>query len=254
MSVKGIIFDFGFTLYYFEDVSVEKYFECFKRGLLKSVNLLKESNVLKDDSILIEKFLKLFRKKKAHFFRKSMKTKEEYPTSYIFRSVLEQTIDNEFVNQLTKEFCTELATIYHSFEEGQWMPFKETKKTLEKLNELDIKLAVLSNHPHHETIKNLLKKYDLLKYFDIITTSAKFGKRKPSSEIFYHTLEKIGLKSEGLSCIMVGDEYADIIGGQRAGLQTILFEREYKFPFEKEIPNSDFHKIKNISEVIDFIK
>ena len=37
MTVKGIIFDFGFTLFYFDNPSVERYTECFKKGLLKSV-------------------------------------------------------------------------------------------------------------------------------------------------------------------------------------------------------------------------
>jgi len=42
MSIKGIIFDFGFTLFYFDNPSVERYVECFKKGLLKSIDLLKE--------------------------------------------------------------------------------------------------------------------------------------------------------------------------------------------------------------------
>lgn len=104
-------------------------------------------------------------------------------------------------------------------------------------------------------VKNLLKKHDLLKYFDAVVTSAKFGNRKPNPEIFHHTLKKMGLKKESSpSVLMVGDEYADIIGGQRAGLQTILFERQYKFPFEKEIDVPNLRKISNISEILDFIQ
>ena len=40
--VKGIIFDFGFTLFYFDNPSVERYYECFKKGLVKSIETLKE--------------------------------------------------------------------------------------------------------------------------------------------------------------------------------------------------------------------
>ena len=48
MKVKGVIFDFGFTLFYFDEPSIEKYFECFKTGLVDSIDLLKKHNILKE--------------------------------------------------------------------------------------------------------------------------------------------------------------------------------------------------------------
>ncbi len=254
MKVKGIIFDFGFTLFYFEDVSLEKYFDCYKRGLEKSVNLLKESSILKEDSLLIKKFVKTFQKKRFDFFRKSAKTKNEFPTTYVFQNVLGMIVGEETISKLTPDFYLELADLYHSCEEEEWIPFKQTKATLNKiLDKKNVKMGVLSNHPHHSTIKNLLKKHDLLKYFDTVVTSAKFGKRKPNPEIFHHTLKKMGLENEASSCIMCGDEHADIVGGYRAGLKTILCEREFEFPFEKEIDIPNVIKVGNISEILDYI-
>ncbi len=256
MNIKGIIFDFGFTLAYFKDVSLEKYFDCFKRGLQKSIDLLKKSNILEDDSSLIEMFFNVFKKKRMSFFRKSVKTKTEFPTTYVFQKVLEQTVNKELIDNLTEDFYVELANLYHYFEENEWIPFKETRETLRSLSELnEFKIGLLSNHPHHLTIKNILKKHDLIQFFDAIVTSAKFGKRKPHPEIFHHTLKKMGLNNDDANyCLMCGDEYADIIGGRRAGLKTILFEREFVFPFEKEINISDTLRINNISEVLDYIK
>ncbi len=72
--------------------------------------------------------------------------------------------------------------------------------------------------------------------------------------IFYYTLEKMGLKNRGNSVTMCGDEYADIIGAQKANLQSILFERRYKFPFKREIDASNLRKIRNISEILNFIE
>jgi len=256
MNIKGIIFDFGFTLAYFKDVSLEKYFDCFKRGLQKSVDLLQKSNILEDDSSLIKEFFNTFKKKRMSFFRKSVKTKIEFPTTYVFQKVLEQTVNNELIANLTEEFYVELANLYHFYEENEWIPFKDTRETLKKLAELNkFKIGLLSNHPHHLTIKNILKKHDLIQFFDAVVTSAKYGKRKPHPEIFHHTLKKMGLNSDDANyCLMCGDEYADIIGGHRAGFKTILFEREFVFPFEKEINLSETLKINNISEVLDYIK
>ena len=253
--IKGVIFDFGFTLFYFDNPSVERYYECFKNGLLKSIDLLKERRVW-NENLRIETFLKRFKKKREHFFRKSIKTKLEFPTSLIFQNVLETLREEQIINNtddLTESAYIKLAEIYHSCEEDEWQPFENTKETLETLVSRSIKIALISNHPNHKTIKNVLDKYDLSKFFDVIITSAKFGKRKPDPNIFHYTLEKIGLKNENNYVIMCGDEYADIIGAQRANIQSILFERKYKFPFEKKINISDLRKISNISEILNSI-
>ncbi len=249
-KIRAVVFDFGFTLFYFKDVSMERYMDCYKRGLLKSVEFLKKKNILKDDAI-IEKFVRTFNKTRASNFKKMIKTRIEIPTFSVFRDVLKM-VD---VVDLDEDTCLELANLYHSIEEEEWIPFETTRETLKKLSQLEgFKLAVLSNHSHHDTIINLLKKHDLFDFFDIVVTSAKFGKRKPDPEIFYHVLEKMGLQDSPSSCIICGDEYADIYGGHRAGLQTVLCERTYKFPFEKEIPVKDYLKIKNISELLDQVK
>ena len=62
----------------------------------------------------------------------------------------------------------------------------------------------------------------------------------------------MGLKSPE-DCMICGDEYADISGGNRAGLKTILCHRAFKFPFEKELGDQEHIKINNISEIINLI-
>lgn len=248
MKVEGLIFDFGFTLFQFKDVSVEKYLDCYRKGLNKSITKLMEIKVLKHDSE-IKQFIKTFNEKRSSYFKQSIKTKNEYPTSLLFKEVFR--ILN--LNILSEKIYSELANIYHSCEEEEWIPFKQTKETLKRLSDLKkVKIAVLSNHPNHTTIHNLLIKHDLSKFFDAVVTSAEFGRRKPDPEIFYYTIKKMGLKKPE-SVVICGDEYADIVGGHRAGLQTILCKRSYKFPFEKEIDVSNYIKIDNISEIIKLI-
>ena len=256
MTIKGVIFDFGFTLFYFDNPSVERYYECFKKGLLKSIGILKEKNVW-NDNLTSEAFIEKFSKKRQYFFRKSIKTKLEYPTSLIFQNVLESLKKEEIINnldKLTESAYNELAELYHSCEEDEWEPFENTKETLEKISIKNLKIGLISNHPNHITIKKMLKKHDLFKFFNIVVTSAKYGKRKPDPNIFYYALKKMGLENQPNSVIMVGDEYADIIGAQRANLQSILLERKYKFPFETEINVSNLRKISNISEILDYIE
>ncbi|MFX0082054.1 MAG: HAD family hydrolase [Candidatus Hodarchaeota archaeon] len=255
MSIKGIIFDFGFTLFYFDNPSVERYIECFKNGLLKSIELLKEKQVW-NYKISDELFVKEFSKKREQYWRESRKTKKEFPTALIYKEVLESLQEENLVNKidhLHEDTYHTLAEIYHSFEQEEWKPFPNTRETLEILSKYeDIKLAVLSNHPSHTMVENSLKEYDLFTYFDAVVTSAEFGKRKPDPEIFFYTLEKMGLTVNN-ECLVCGDEYADVVGADRAGMQTILCERKYKFPFERELDIPELIRIGNISEILDYL-
>lgn len=249
MKIEGLIFDFGFTLFEFKDASVEKYFECYRKGLRKTIEKLKETKVLNNEEI-INHFSKLFNKKRALFFKTSIKTKKEYPTSYIFELVL----DLLNLEKMNKSFYLELADLYHSYEEKEWVPYVKTIDTLGELSNFEnLKLAVLSNHPHHKTIINLLKKYQLMKYFDAVVTSAEFGKRKPDPDIFLYTLKKMGLKTAE-ACMICGDEHADIVGGDRAGLKTILCKRTIKFPLEFKINIPNYIQIDDISGILKYIK
>jgi len=255
MSIKGIIFDYGFTLFHFDNPSVERYYECFKKGLLKSIEFLKEMKIW-NDKISDESFVKKFSKKREQYWREGRKTKKEFPTSKIYQHVLESLREEQFINSidhLDEKTYFKLADMYHSFEMEEWKPFPNTKETLEKLSKYEnLRLAVLSNHPSHTMVENSLKKFQLFKYFDAVVTSAEFGKRKPDPEIFFYTLRQMGL-TENSECLVCGDEYADVVGGDRAGMQTILCERKYKFPFERELDVPELIRIDNISEILEHL-
>lgn len=255
MSIKGIIFDYGFTLFHFDNPSVERYYECFKKGLLKSIEFLKEMKIW-NDKISDESFVKKFSKKREQYWREGRKTKKEFPTSKIYQHVLESLREEQFINsidRLDEKTYFKLADMYHSFEMEEWKPFPNTKETLEKLSKYEnLRLAVLSNHPSHTMVKNSLKKFQLFKYFDAVVTSAEFGKRKPDPEIFFYTLKQMGL-TENSECLVCGDEYADVVGGDRAGMQTILCERKYKFPFERDLDVPELIRIDNISEILEHL-
>ncbi len=258
MKIRGIIFDFGFTLFSFENPSIEKYLDCFRRGMSKSIKALKQEKIIEDNNQILEDFLTIFNKKRATYFKLAMKTKDEFPTTLLFKSALDLLKEKGYEIQeekIKEDFLETLAELYHSCEEEEWKPDDKTKFTLESLSKIStLKIGLISNHPNHKTIKNLLKKNEMKDYFDVIVTSAKFGKRKPISGIFFHTLKRMGLsKKDAEHCIMVGDEAADIIGANRIGMQIILKEREYEFPYEKEIKIPNLIRIKSIEEVLQYI-
>lgn len=247
---EGIIFDFGFTLFYFKNPSLERYMDIEYQGLNLVAEFLKNNGFFENNS-QVEKFIENVKKQNLKYFQLSSKTKLEYPTAYLLGLVLK----NMNVTNLTPEILDQLSDKYHSLSEEEWIPFEDTRETLETLAQTRIKTAVLSNTRHHNSIINMLKKHNLLDYFNSIVTSAEFGKRKPNVEIFLHTLENLDLSHCPESCIMVGDEVADMIGGKKAKLNTIMIKRDFKFPFEQELLpkyQPDF-KINKISELLNHV-
>ena len=63
----------------------------------------------------------------------------------------------------------------------------------------------------------------------------------------------MGLEDSGGECFMCGDEPADIVGGHRAGVTTVLCERVYKFPIEREFSVPPVIEIKDISKIFEHI-
>ncbi|MFO8018330.1 MAG: HAD family hydrolase [Promethearchaeia archaeon] len=253
---EAIIFDFGFTLFYFENASLEKYLNCFREGLEEVLSFLKMHNILASEKAE-EKFRVLFTSSRKRYFSLIEKTNREYRTSDLISLVLKKLIDLQLIEislDSVDQLTAKLANIFHSYEAKAWHPYENTRETLEEIKEKhNIKLAVLSNHPHHEMIYNLMAHYNLLHYFDVVITSAKVGFRKPHQKIFYFTLNQLDLSKKTKSCAICGDEYADIVGGRRVGLETILYERTYKFPVEKEIKGTNYILIKDISEILDHL-
>ncbi|MBN1803371.1 MAG: HAD family hydrolase [Candidatus Lokiarchaeota archaeon] len=256
MSIKGVVFDFGFTLFYFKDVSLEKYLACYNKGLEESIKFLRNIRILNDKSREME-FKSIFIDRRNQRFKESRITNLEFTTLGIFEHVLDKLdLSSKIIDNLIdfKDLTKKLADIYHSYEEREWIPFPKTIYTLDQLSKInDLKIALLSNHPHHNMIVNILKKHHVYHLFDVVLTSAKFGKRKPDPSIFLHIIKKMGLTGQEQNCFMCGDEHADIVGGHAIGLKTILCERAYKFPSEKEIKISDYFNISEISEILDLI-
>ena len=66
-----------------------------------------------------------------------------------------------------------------------------------------------------------LRKLCINQYFDAVVVSAENGWRKPHTQIFQDTIEKLQIKSE--EAVFIGDSpLEDIRGAQAAGLKTVF--------------------------------
>ncbi len=97
------------------------------------------------------------------------------------------------------------------------------RETLEKLT--SYRKAVISNKREYLSTE-LLKKLDILKYFDLIIGSDTTSERKPSPIPVIYALSKFN--AEPSEAVMVGDSNYDIEAGRRAGIMTIAVAYGYR--------------------------
>ena len=118
--------------------------------------------------------------------------------------------------------------------------YPDAVDVLEKSLKKGYKNVLLSNN--YPDLVEVLDKLDLTYYFDNIIVSANHGYDKPRKELF--DIAKALYPNE--EYIMVGDSItADIVGGNNAGMKTVLVHKGYK---EK----ADFCT-ENLTEIFEFI-
>jgi putative hydrolase of the HAD superfamily len=124
------------------------------------------------------------------------------------------------------------------------------------------KVGIVSNLSIPECVPELLKKFNLDRYFDVVVISGAINRRKPSPEIFKKALETLDLKAN--EAIFVGDTPGiDIKGARAVGLKTVLIERPpppkgssfltYEIPGAHEKAQPD-KVIKNLREILDIVE
>lgn len=123
-------------------------------------------------------------------------------------------------------------------------PFPETIEFLEELKEKGFKIILLSNTDCF-SIEEVMEKYDLKKYFDIIVLSYQTRMLKNNPKVFQKILDEMEIKKE--EAVMVGDSIeSDIISAKKAGVDAVLIDRTGDREFKP--------KIKNLKELKNFLE
>lgn len=100
-------------------------------------------------------------------------------------------------------------------------PYNGIPELLKTLKERDIKLAVLSNKPHGQTV-DVVQTIFGKDVFDQIQGQTDSIPRKPDPAGIYHLLEKMGASKK--ECLYIGDSEVDIATGIAAGVRSVGVE------------------------------
>lgn len=112
-----------------------------------------------------------------------------------------------------------------------------------------VKMAVICNTGASPgtVLRKVLCQDGLMEYFDHLTFSDEVRVAKPNPQIFYDTLQHLGVKVD--HALHVGDDdITDIVGAKRSGMKAVwIYPRA-----DWALPECDFH-IHNMRELPDLI-
>ena len=214
-QLKGVIFDLGNTLLYFNgdwnEVEEELYSELCRSLISSGYNL--------DEAI----FLPLFRSRIQAYFKDRDLRHIELTTAY----VLQNTLADLGYSQITREELKRPLAEMYSVSQRRWQLEDDTIPTLKTLHETGYRIGMISNAGNDDDVQTLVDKAGIRPYFDFILTSAAERYRKPDPRIFQLAFNYWGFSLGEIA--MVGDTLeADILGAKNTGMISVWITRRVK--------------------------
>ncbi len=103
-----------------------------------------------------------------------------------------------------------------------WVPYADTRATLEAVRRRGLKVGVVSNVP--ADLRPVFAKHGLERLVDSYTHSFEVGAEKPDPAIFLAAARSLGVKPG--ETLMVGDHEVDR-GSERAGMRAYILPAEF---------------------------
>ena len=104
-----------------------------------------------------------------------------------------------------------------------WVPYADTRPTLEAVRARGLKIGVVSNVP--ADLRPVFAKHGLDGLVDSYTHSFEVGAEKPDPAIFLAAAKSLGVKPG--ETLMVGDHQVDR-GAERAGMKAFILPTEFE--------------------------
>jgi len=201
--IKGVLFDFDSTLYNYEEANNNALDSLF--NYISIENEIDKNNVKKEFNKIT---LNIKKSNNSHNkFNKSIYIK--YLIEY-----LSLPLDKYF----------DYTKIYEDEFNNSIQLYSGVIDLLELFQSKKIKIGLITNNIFEQQIKKL-KKLSILKYFDMIITSAECGYEKPNEMIFINAINKMNIPKDNLC--LIGDDYLnDIEPLKKIGIEGFLFKND----------------------------
>jgi putative hydrolase of the HAD superfamily len=235
MHIKAVLLDFGDTLVGFGRFDYDVCLKELHRSLLHN-----------GVTLPYEEFKKAYFEVRDRIYRETEVSLEEHSICLRVSEALKQfgysfDPNDQLIIRAVEAF---MALLIDSVTMDEQVP-----SVLQKLHQ-KYKLALVSNFGYPPTILQLLKKFDLIGFFDAICVSGEVGWRKPSPKIFMRALD--ALRVAPSETVFVGDApYHDIQGAKKMGMKTILVKKDsVEEDVNKESSDKIISRIEELPEAL----
>jgi HAD superfamily hydrolase (TIGR01509 family) len=127
------------------------------------------------------------------------------------------------------------------------VPLKDgVMEFIKDLKDRGLKLGIGTSNSRELAIE-VLKRHNILPYFDTLRTSCEVKKGKPYPDVFLKVAEDLNITPE--KCLVFEDTYAGVLAAKRAGMKVIAVKDELSFPYKSEICSLADKYIESFKEI-----
>lgn len=142
-------------------------------------------------------------------------------TYYDCFDFLQKKYGTNFSNEVIKYDYRKYEEVMIPHYEAEICPKPYAREYLEMLYNKDIKMCILTATSEYIATA-VLKRYDLLKYFDFVLSTKTFGKEKHFPDVFLYAMEKLGANAD--NAVVFDDSLYCIKTAKSAGLYVAAVE------------------------------
>jgi len=123
--------------------------------------------------------------------------------------------------------------------------FPSTKKVLEDLRQMDLRLA-LATSSVSASARPFLDRHQLTEFFEVIVTGDEIERGKPEPDIYLVTAKKLGVASE--DCLVIEDSLSGIAAAKAAHMRVAAIP-DRRFVDPRDYEKQADYLLKNLSEI-----
>jgi putative hydrolase of the HAD superfamily len=209
--IKGVIFDLGSTLIYFDGDWSQVWEEALEelQAALRDVGIKEISAELTSE----------FARRMEAYRRDRLDDHQERTTANVLTEAL-QALEGSVPDD---DLLASALERMYARTERHWKPVPGVNDVLRQLASQGLRMALLSNAGDEDNVQRLIDRAGIRHHLDPILISAALGLRKPATQPYELILSRWNIKPE--QAVMVGDRLdQDILGAQRAGLHQIWLQ------------------------------
>ncbi len=242
MPIRAVMFDLGNTLMHAN--APDMWPAVIRRGNQALMDYLCNQGILTKRESLITEFNQRLRQYYAE--------RDQYMIETSTFLVLKELLSDKGFAKVSDSTIRESLDEHYAVTQKNWKLERDTIPSLKALRKGNYKMGIISNAGDDRDVQQLVEKFNIGEYFELVLSSAACGYRKPHQRIFELALEYLNTRANEVA--MVGDTLdADVQGANQMDMYSIWITRRVENP-ESDPSIKPQATIKTLAELPGFLQ